>query len=77
MNLGCEIEADREVVCGLAEHIGGESNEFKEFAAWLSKGVSRIKLSYHLGDGFGRFEALEFLELGIPGTGLFGAPWLW
>jgi len=50
----------------LADRAGAGSSDLKEFAAWLSEKVTRLKLR-HGGDGLGTFEALEFLELGIHG----------
>jgi hypothetical protein len=50
----------------LAERTGAGSSDLKEFAAWLSEKVTRLKLR-HGADGLGTFEALEFLELGIHG----------
>jgi hypothetical protein len=64
-----EIEADRGVLRGLAETIGGGPSELKEMAAWVSEKFSRIKLNDDAG-GFGTFEALEFLELGVRGKRL-------
>lgn len=61
-----EIEADREVLKQLADRAGVGSSDLKEFAAWLSEKVARLKLRQG-GDGLGTFEALEFLELGIHG----------
>jgi len=61
-----EIEADRHVLQELADRAGAGSSDLKEFAAWLSEKVTRLKLR-HGGDGLGTFEALEFLELGIHG----------
>jgi hypothetical protein len=62
-----EIEADRDVLRELAERIGVGSSGLKELAAWVGEGVSRIKLSSRDAAGFGTFEALEFLELGVHG----------
>jgi hypothetical protein len=62
-----EIEADRDVLRELAERLGVGSSGLKELAAWVVEKVSRIKLSSHDAGGFGTFEALEFLELGIHG----------
>jgi hypothetical protein len=64
-----EVEADRGVLRGLAETIGGGPSELKEMAAWVSEKLSRIKLNDDA-DGFGTFEALEFLEIGIRGKRL-------
>jgi hypothetical protein len=62
-----EIEADRDVLRELAERTGIGSSALKELTAWLGEKVSRVKLSSHDATGFGTFEALEFLELGIHG----------
>jgi hypothetical protein len=62
-----EIEADREVLQGLAERVGGGSSKAKELTAWLGKKVSRLKLGHGANNGLGLFEALEFLEIGIHG----------
>jgi hypothetical protein len=62
-----EIEADRDVLAGLTENTGGTSGGPKEWAAWLTEKVSRLKLKHGSGDGLGTFEALEFLVLGIHG----------
>jgi hypothetical protein len=39
----------------------------KEWGAWLTEKVSRLKLKYGSADGLGTFEALEFLVIGIHG----------
>jgi hypothetical protein len=62
-----EIAADREVLQGLAERVGGGSNSMKEFTTWLGEKISRLKLGHGANDGLGLFEALEFLEIGIHG----------
>jgi hypothetical protein len=62
-----EIEADREVLRGLAERAGTGSSGLKNLTAWLGEKVSRIKLRRDAEGGLGTFEALEFLELGIHG----------
>ena len=62
-----DIEADREVLRGLAERTGVGSSGMKEMAAWVGEKVSRLKLRRGASNGLGTFEALEFLELGIHG----------
>lgn len=62
-----EIEADREVLKGLAERVGSSSSKVKELTAWLSEKVSQVKLGHGANNGLGLFEALEFLEVGIHG----------
>jgi len=66
-NLLADIEADRDVLRGLAEQVGVGYSAFKELAGWLSAKVSRVKLGGRSPSGFGTFEALEFLQLGIHG----------
>jgi hypothetical protein len=62
-----EIEADREVLQGLAERVGGGSSKAKELTAWLGEKVSRLKLGHGANNGLGLFETLEFLQIGIRG----------
>jgi|GEM_PF-516765 len=62
-----EIKADREVLEGLRERVGGGPSKAKELTAWLGQKVSRVKLGHTGNDGLGLFEALEFLEIGIHG----------
>jgi hypothetical protein len=62
-----EIEADRDALAKLAEGVGGTAGGMKEWAAWLSEKVSRLKLKHGSADGLGTFEALEFLIIGIHG----------
>src|SRR6266550_7171461 len=61
-----EVEADRAMLKNLADRIGSGSSQLKEFSAWLSEKVSRIKLDSE-SHSLGTFEALEFLALGILG----------
>src|SRR4051812_479965 len=62
-----EVEADREVLATLTERAGGTAGGMKEWGAWLSEKVSRLKLRHGSADGLGTFEALEFLVIGIHG----------
>jgi hypothetical protein len=62
-----EVEADREVLATLTERVGGSAGGMKEWGAWLSEKVSRLKLKHGSTDGLGTFEALEFLVIGIHG----------
>jgi len=62
-----EIEADREVLQGLAERVSGGSSKLKELTTWLGDKVSRLNLGHGANNGLGLFEALEFLEIGIHG----------
>jgi|HubBroStandDraft_4_1064222.scaffolds.fasta_scaffold182626_1 hypothetical protein len=66
-SLLADIEADRDLLRGLAEQVGVRSSAFKELIAWLSEKVSRVKLGGQTPSDFGTFEALEFLQLGIHG----------
>ena len=62
-----EVEADREVLWGLAERVGAGASGLKEAAAWLGEKVSRVKLRRRSAGALGTFEALEALGLGILG----------
>jgi hypothetical protein len=62
-----EVEADREVLHGLAERVGAESSALKEATAWLGEKMSRLKLGSHTAGELGTFEALDTLALGILG----------
>jgi hypothetical protein len=62
-----DIEADRDVLRELAEKTGVGASGLKEVGAWLGEKISRIKLGSRDAGGFGTFEALEFLTLGIHG----------
>lgn len=62
-----EVEADRDTLKGLAEHVGAGASSIKELAAWVTEKASRIKLSHDPANSIGTFEALEFLTLGIHG----------
>ena len=62
-----EVEADREVLAGLAKRIGTGSSGLKGLSAWVAEKVSRLKLKRGASGGLGTFEALEFLALGIHG----------
>jgi hypothetical protein len=62
-----EIQDDRETLQELADQVGVGSSEAKELTAWVSEKFSRLKLRRGKQNGFGTFEALEFLELGIHG----------
>jgi hypothetical protein len=64
-----EVDADRGVLQEMAERIGSGPSEIKNMAGWLSEKLSRIKTNDDA-VGFGTFEALEFLELGIRGKHL-------
>ena len=65
-----EIEADRDVLKGLINLVGGEQSTAKKSAAWLTEKAGRLKTVS--GDepanvAFSRMEQLEVLMLGIRG----------
>jgi hypothetical protein len=62
-----EVDSDRNTLAKLTENVGGAAGGPKEWAAWLTEKVSRLKLKHGSGDSLGTFEALEFLVLGIHG----------
>ena len=62
-----EIESDRDLLAKLTKRVGGSAGGVKEWGAWLSEKVSRLKLKHGSADGLGTFEALEFLVIGIHG----------
>ena len=62
-----EVQADRDTLQHLAEQAGSGSSILKELTGWLAEKVTRLKLGQASSDGFGTFEALEFLALGIRG----------
>jgi hypothetical protein len=64
-----EVEADRAVLASLTERVGVTVGGIKEWGAWLTEKVSRLKLKHGSSDGLGTFEALEFLVIGIHGKG--------
>ncbi len=62
-----EIEADRDLLQGIAEKVGGGTNVLKEVTGWVSEKATRVKLGQNSGDEFSTFQTLEFLALGILG----------
>ena len=68
-SLRIELEADRAVLQGISDRAGSGSNRLKEWSAWAGEKLSRLKLGTNP-DGFGAFEALEFLEVGVYGKSL-------
>ena len=66
-NLLIEVQADRDTLQRLAEKIGSGSNLFKELTGWAAEKATRLKLGQGSGGHFGKFEALEFLALGVRG----------
>jgi hypothetical protein len=56
-----EIEADRDILRGLAERTGVGSSVLKELSAWMGEKVSRLKPGDHGATNIGTFESLEFL----------------
>jgi hypothetical protein len=64
-----ELEADRGVLQGISDRVGSGSNRLKEWSAWATEKLSRLKLGTGP-ESFGAFEALEFLEVGVYGKSL-------
>jgi hypothetical protein len=62
-----EVQADRAVLKGIADRIGDGSSKLKEMTGWMAEKVTRFKLHRDRQSGFGTFEALELLALGIYG----------
>jgi hypothetical protein len=63
-----EIEEDQNVLRDFVKTLGGEENTMKKAGAWLMEKLTRLKLKPEADDnGFGVFEALEGLALGIQG----------
>lgn len=62
-----EIEADRQVLRGLADRVSDRPRVVKEAAARVGELASRLKLRHDLGSGLGNFLALEILAIGIEG----------
>jgi hypothetical protein len=61
-----EVEANHEILRGLAEEVSTGSHPLKEVAGWLGEQASRLKLGSHAG-ALGTFESLELLSLGVLG----------
>ena len=87
LRLRKEIEEDQNVLRDFVKSIGGEESTMKKVGAWLMEKVTRLKLRQETDDnGFGVFEALEGLALGIQGkralwrslsvAGILGGPHL-
>jgi hypothetical protein len=62
-----DIEADRDALETLIRKTGTSPGGVKEWGAWLSEKVGRLKLRHGTEKGLGTLEALEFLMLGIHG----------
>ncbi len=62
-----EIEADRDLLHGIAKKVGGGTNMLKEVTGWVSEKATRVKLGQNSGDEFSTFQTLEFLALGVLG----------
>jgi hypothetical protein len=62
-----EVSADRAVLQNVYDDIHGGGSALKEAAAWFSEQIARLKLRFRSDAGFGDFEALELLALGILG----------
>ena len=62
-----DIEADRNVLESIIERTGKGHFDIKDAIGWLGEKASRIKLQDNQPTGFGTFEAIEALALGIVG----------
>jgi hypothetical protein len=62
-----EISLDRESLQKIAERVGVQPSPVKELAARISEQGLSHKFKILAKDGFGLFEALEFLALGVLG----------
>ena len=45
------------ILARLTERVGGTAGGMKEWGAWLTEKVSRLKLKHSSSDGLGTFEA--------------------
>ena len=61
-----EVVADRDVLKGLCDQLGGNSL-LKETVGRLAEGATRLKLRLSTDTDFGEFETLEILSLGVVG----------
>jgi hypothetical protein len=66
-NTLAEVAADRAVLQKIYDDIYGGGSTLKEAAAWFTEQLSRLKLRFRSDAGFGEFEALELLAIGILG----------
>jgi hypothetical protein len=62
-----DVQADRKVLEHIIERTGTSGFDLKDAVAWLGEKASRVKLEDVQPDGFGTFEAVETLALGILG----------
>jgi hypothetical protein len=69
MNLLKEIEEDQRVLRELLKQLGGEESTIRKAGAWILEKIAQLKFPSAEKDdnGFGVFEALEGLALGIAG----------
>jgi hypothetical protein len=69
MNLLKEIESDQRMLREFLKQLGGEESTIRKAGAWILEKIAQLKFpSEDKGDnGFGVFEALEGLALGIAG----------
>ncbi len=65
--LAVEIEQDQTVLLEIIDQVGKTRPNLKQAAGWLTEKVSKFRLSRDAEGGFGAFEALEILALGILG----------
>lgn len=62
-----EIEEDRKVLQEIADSVGSGTGLGKEIGSWIGAKASQAKVGRSNADGFGNFEAVEFLTLGVVG----------
>jgi hypothetical protein len=62
-----DVQKDRATLQAIIDRIGSAHLDLKEAAAWLAEKASQLKLHRDHAAGFGTFEALETLSLGIVG----------
>ena len=61
------IREDRSTLEGIIDRVGRAPADFKDAAGWLAEKMSRSKLQENDPEGFGPFQALEALSLGVLG----------
>jgi len=49
-----DVEADRDVLARITEDAGGTPGGLKEWGAWLTEKISRLKLKHGASNGLGK-----------------------
>jgi hypothetical protein len=62
-----EVRADRRTLETIIERVGKSSPDLKDASMWVAEKASRAKLHHNDPTGFGAFEAMEAISLGIMG----------